>query len=244
MTRFADYVDSAGVRAAAEEKYQQLAPRAKKSVRHAAEVVAPYAGTAKETAVQYAGEARQRLAPKVSSAVDQARDALPPRVEHAVDTAAKRTRSTVRQAADYTVPRVEHAVGTALAATEPVREEAVARTAAAVAALRGQVSVAEIEKAVRKRRRRARRGRAAKRLVVIGLVAGGGIAAWKWWNRQTNPEWLVEAPEATEVSDRYSGGASSRTTFDSVDGTGPVVPDPEVQAKQAEADDRKKKPPA
>ena len=46
---------------------------AKDSVLHAAEVVAPYADTAKDRAAYYATEARVRLAPKVSQAAEQAR---------------------------------------------------------------------------------------------------------------------------------------------------------------------------
>lgn len=243
MTRIADYVDSTGVRAAAEQQYHRLAPvakdgarQARTSARHAAAAVAPYAWTARDTAAHYADEARHRLAPRVAGAVDHAREALPPKVEHAVDTAAKRTRTTVRQATDYTVPRVENAVVTARIAAEPVAEEAVARGAAAVAALRGHVTVADIEKLARKRMRRARAGRVAKRLTVLGIVAGGGYAAWMWWTRQTNPDWLVEAPEPTEVSGRENGVAQSHGSHQSVDGSRSVFTDPEVQAKQAEAE--------
>ena len=46
---------------------------AKDSVLHAAEVVAPYADTAKDRAAYYAQEARVRLAPVVSQAAEQAR---------------------------------------------------------------------------------------------------------------------------------------------------------------------------
>ncbi|GHF43424.1 hypothetical protein GCM10010218_25920 [Streptomyces mashuensis] len=188
---------------------------AKDSVRHAAEVVAPYAGTAKDTAVHYAHEARARLAPKVSEAAHQARsqyDAhVQPRLEHA------------REAIP---PKAGQAVARARAAAEPVREEAVARTAAAVAALRGQVSAAEIEKLAKKKR--CRRGRAAKRVLLLGLLAGGAYAAWKWWDKQANPDWLVEPPEATEPAGR------GRLT--SVDGSGADALDPEVQAKQDRAD--------
>ena len=53
------------------------------------------------------------------------------------------------------------------------------------------------------------------------------FAAWKWWDKQANPDWLVEPPAPTEVSE-----GSSLT---SVDGTGL---DPEVEAKEAEAADR------
>ncbi len=231
------------------ENVRHKAVVTKENVRHAAEVVAPYAGTAKDAAVHYADEARKRLAPKVSSAAEharhaareqygahlapriaQARCAVPPKLADSVDAVAKRTRETARHAAEYTAPRVGQAVEVARSATEPVREEAAARSSAALAALRGQVTPAEIDKLVRKRRRRARRGRLAKGLVFLGVLTGGAVAAWRWWNRQTNPEWLVEAPSATEVADRPG---SSRPPLSAVDGP---PDDPDVQAKQAEAD--------
>ncbi|GAX54112.1 DUF5324 family protein [Streptomyces olivochromogenes] len=206
---------------------------AKDSVLHAAEVVAPYADTAKDRASYYANEALVRLAPKVSLAAEQARVQygahLAPRLEQArthvppkVDQAAVRTRQAAVQAAEYTRPRIEQAV----AAAQPVREEAASRGVAAIAALRGQVSPQEIQKLVRKHERRAKAGRVAKGLLVLGILAGGAFAAWKWWDKQANPDWLVEPPAATEVPE--AGRLSS------VDGTGLSDLDPEVQAKQAE----------
>ena len=210
---------------------------AKDSVLHAAEVVAPYADTAKDRASQYAHEARVRLAPRVSLAaeqarvqygahvaprLEQARTHVPPKVDQAAHEAAERTRKAARQAADYSRPRIEQAV----AAAGPVKDEAASRGVAALAALRGQVSPKEIEKLARKHARRARAGRIAKALAVAGLLAGGAFAAWKWWDKQANPDWLVEPPAATEVPE------SGRLT--SVDGSGQSVLDPEVQAKQAE----------
>ncbi|WP_053848767.1 DUF5324 family protein [Streptomyces sp. NRRL B-24085] len=212
---------------------------AKDSVLHAAEVVAPYADTAKDKASHYATEARVRLAPKVSQAaeqarvqygahvaprLEQARTHVPPKVDQAAHEAAVRTRKAARQAADYSRPRIEQAV----AAAGPVREEAAARSVAALAALRGQISPKEVQKLVRKHERRARAGRLARALAVAGLVAGGAYAAWKWWDKQANPDWLVEPPAATEVPE------TGRLT--SVDGTGQSVLDPEVQAKEAEED--------
>ncbi|MEU6356335.1 DUF5324 family protein [Streptomyces sp. NPDC047072] len=210
---------------------------AKDSVLHAAEVVAPYADTAKDRAAHYAQEARVRLAPKVSQAagqarvqygahvaprLEQARTHVPPKVDQAAHEAAVRTRKVARQAADYSRPKIEQAV----AAAGPVRDEAAARSTAALAALRGQVSSKEIQKLVRKHERRARVGRLAKALAAVGLVAGGAYAAWKWWDKQANPDWLVEPPEATEVPET--------TRLTSVDGSGSAVLDPEVQAKEAE----------
>jgi hypothetical protein len=209
---------------------------AKDSVLHAAEVVAPYADTAKDRAAHYAHEARVRLAPKVSLAADQARQQygayvaprleqarshVPPKVDLAAHEAALRTRIAARQAADYSRPRLEQAV----AAAGPVRDEAALRGAAALAALRGQVSAQEIQKLARKNERRAKAGRVVKVLAVLGVVAGGAFAAWKWWDKQANPDWLVEPPEATE--------APEPGPLTSVDGSGATL-DPEVEAKQAE----------
>jgi hypothetical protein len=216
---------------------------AKDSVLHAAEVVAPYADTAKDRAAHYAYEARVRLAPKVSQAADQARVQydvhvaprleqarmhVPPKVDQAAHEAAVRTRQAARQAADYSRPRLEQAV----AAAGPVRDEAAARGTAALAALRGQVSPKEIQKLARKHERRARAGRAAKVLLVVGALAGAAFAAWKWWDKQANPDWLVEPPAATEVPE------SNRLT--SVDGSGQSLLDPEVQAKEAEEEAAKR----
>ncbi|MGW7368695.1 DUF5324 family protein [Streptomyces sp. NPDC054841] len=210
---------------------------AKDSVLHAAEVVAPYAGTAKDQAALYAHEARVRIAPKVTRAAHQARHQartqykvyvaphVPPKVDDAAHRAAVMTRNAARQAADYTTPRIEQAVAVA----QPVGQEAVARSAAALAALRGQVSAKDIKKLAKKKERRARCGRAAKGVAILGVVAVGLFAAWKWWDKQANPDWLVEPPAPTEVSDR------SLSSVDGSDGNGESVLDPEVQAKQAEA---------
>jgi hypothetical protein len=206
---------------------------AKESVLHAAEVVAPYANTAKDQAAHYAHEARVQLAPKVSKAATQARvqfdtrvaPHVPPKVDLAAHRAATQARKAVRQATNYTVPRVEHVVAVA----QPMREEAAARSVATLAALRGQVTAKEVQKLMRKHERRARNGRLAKRLAFIGALTGGAVAAWKWWDKQANPDWLVEPPAATEVSDR--------APLTSVDGS-PQALDPDVEAKQAEAEDR------
>ncbi len=222
--------------------------------------------TATQYANHYADEARRVLVPKVSAAADQARDtamaqydaylapriahamlamqdAVPPKVAASTAKAARRTRTTARraarQAADYTAPKVGQAMEAARAAAEPVRDEATARAGAALAALRGQVSAADVEKLVRRNQRRSRTGRFTKRVVVLGLVAGAGVAAWRWWSRQTNPDWLVEAPSATEpVEDERSSPGSSvasptRTTLEEVDGSDDSL-DPEVRAKRDE----------
>ncbi|MEU3793400.1 DUF5324 family protein [Streptomyces fructofermentans] len=225
------------------ESVRAAAESARDSVRHAAEVVAPYADTTMDRATHYAQEARVKIAPKVSAAalqaaeqartqydahlaprLEQALTHVPPKVDSAAHEAALRTRKAARQAADYSRPRIEQA----RAAAGPVRDEAASRSVAAIAALRGQVTAKEVEKLARKHRRRARAGRLAKGLAVVGIVAGGAYAVWKWWDKQANPDWLVEPPAATEVPE------NGRLT--SVDGSGQDALDPEVQAKQAEAE--------
>ncbi|WP_299529718.1 DUF5324 family protein [uncultured Streptomyces sp.] len=213
---------------------------ARESAQHAAEVVAPYADTAKV----YANEARARLAPKVSLAAHQARvqyDAhlaprvgqalahVPPKVDGAARTAVASTRKAARTAADYTAPRFEQAI----AAAQPVADQASARSAAALAALRTQVTAKEIQKLARKHERRAKAGRVTRGMLWAGLLAGGAYAAWRWWDQQANPDWLVEPPAPTEVADEPG-------PLSSVDGSLPADLDPEVQAKQtdAERDDR------
>lgn len=179
---------------------------AKESVQHAAEVVAPYAETAKDQAARYAHEARTRLAPKASKAAQQARvqyDAylaphielarshVPPKVDEAAQRAALRTRQATKYAAEYTVPRV----GSAVAAAQPVAEEATSRSIAALAALRGQVTPKEIQQLARRNRRRAKAGRALKGFAVASLLAvapmppgGGGTS------RPTRTGWSNPRP--------------------------------------------------
>jgi hypothetical protein len=208
---------------------------ARDSVLHAAEVVAPYADSARDRATHYAREARERLAPRVSVAAGQARaqyDAhLAPRIEHArghvppmVDEAAGRARDAARQAAAVSRPRIEQAI----AAAGPVRKQATDRSTATLAALRGQISAKEVRCIVRRRRRRAQASRAAMGALLVGLLTGGAFAVWKWWDKQANPDWLVEPPAPTEMPD-----GSRISSVDGSDGARSL--DPDVRARQDEA---------
>ncbi|WP_410540316.1 DUF5324 family protein [Streptomyces sp. KL2] len=170
---------------------------ARETVRHAAEAVAPKVALA---AGQARSTVRGQYAARVAPRLEQARETLPPAVDLAAARAAHRTREAARTASEYAAPRVE----AARAAAGPVREAAVARSTAAVAALRGELTAEDIRKLARRKARRARRGRAFKRLMVVGVVAGGVAAVWKWWEKQSNPDWLVEPPAATEVGDEAS----------------------------------------
>ncbi|MFF5449005.1 DUF5324 family protein [Streptomyces sp. NPDC012888] len=217
------------------DSVRATAESARDTVRHASEVVAPYAGTAKDAVVHYAHEANERLAPRMSHAAQeaarqarstydchvhprlrQARTHVPPNVDRAATRAVQGTRRAARQAADYTSPKIEHA----LAVAQPVAGEAAARSTAALAALRGQVSAKEVQRLVRRHERRARAGRLFKGVAVVGVVAGAAFVLWKWWDRQSNPDWLVEPPAATEVPARE---------------TEPANLDDELRAKETEA---------
>ncbi len=77
---------------------------AKESVRHAAEVVKPHAGQAKDTAARYAHEAGARLGPKVSKAAEQARHSAREGYEHYVGP-------RVAQALDALPPEVDRTAG-------------------------------------------------------------------------------------------------------------------------------------
>ncbi|MCX4800384.1 DUF5324 family protein [Streptomyces sp. NPDC058682] len=195
------------------ESMRLAAESARESVRHATEVVAPYAESAREAAAHYAQEANERLAPKMSyaatSAAQHARTTydchLQPRLKAArahvpppVDRAATQARRAARQAAEYTQPKIESAI----AAATPVAEEAASRSTAALAALRGQVTAKEVQKLVRRHERRARNGKILRGVALVGVLACAAYAVWRWWDQQSNPDWLVEPPAATELSTR------------------------------------------
>lgn len=199
----------------------------KDSVRHAAEVAAPYATTMKCNAVLYGRQAgvlgrragtmaRQtydtKLAERVHQAREQAWAAMPPKAAVAMENAARAAMEGARAATEYTAPRVGNAVTVTRSVAGPAVDGVVLRGNAALHALRGQVSAAEIDRMVRRRIRRERAGRALRDVVVVSAACGAVVAAWKWWNRQNNPEWLIEPSEATEVSDRAAMNGSGTLT--------------------------------
>lgn len=180
---------------------------------------------AQQTAREVRQNARQQFQSQVAPRLTHARESLPPALDDAASKAAERTREAAdrtrvaaRHATDYAAPRLE----AARAAAGPVKEEAVERSTAALAALRGEVTAAEVDKLAKRRVCRARAGKAFKRLAVLGLVAGVAYGAWRWWDKQANPDWLVEPPAATELGEELSEGST--------------VLDPEVRAKQDEAE--------
>lgn len=217
---------------------------AKDSVRHAAEVVAPYAASAKEQCLHMAHEARERLGPRVSDLAENAQYAygahVAPQMRKAraalpdeVDKAAADTARKARDAAAYATPRIGAATAATVAAAKttravagPASREAAARGSAALSALKGEVRPEDVDRITARRRRRARIGRTARGALLAGVLGAAAFAAWRWWDRQVNPDWMVEPPEATEVAGEDSASM----------GHGESQLDPDVAAKQAESD--------
>ncbi|MEU6984103.1 DUF5324 family protein [Streptomyces sp. NPDC046324] len=67
------------------------------------------------------------------------------------------------------------------------------------ALLRRPVIAAEVERLVRPEPGPNRIRKLAKGLAFCLMIGGASYAAWRWWDRQNNPDWLVEPPR-TEVS--------------------------------------------
>ncbi|RKN07266.1 DUF5324 family protein [Streptomyces radicis] len=153
----------------------------KSGVRHAADMVTPYAMSAKDNAVQYAQQAGAYFGPRARRAAVKARTGY----------------------ATQVAPRM----GRAVAAAGPAKEQAAARSQAAMAALRGDISAREIRGALRRKARRQRAGRMVRRLGMLGLAAGGAYAAWKWWSGQNDQDWTMEPSPATEVNPEAEEGS-------------------------------------
>ncbi|MEV6104485.1 DUF5324 family protein [Streptomyces sp. NPDC051940] len=229
---------------------------ARDSVKHAAEVVAPYASSARDQClyiagqcVHYASETKDRLGPKAAILAHDAQAAyylhLHPHVKKArarmpegLDRAATMAALRTRHAAAYAGPKVAHAASATKDAAIPVAKETAARSTAALHALRGHVTPKDIEKLARKKHRRQMAGHTAKNAAVVGAVGATAFAAWRWWDRQVNPDWLVEPPAATEVREesvRIEDDTEYMNREARVDRAESAL-DPEVQTKQAQDD--------
>ena len=230
-----------------DEAWQRLAPRIEAAVEQARA-----AASAAQQAAQSTVDGK--VTPRVAPLLEQARDHVPPAVEDAVGKAARRTRRAARsarksaaaaavQAREAAVPVVSHAWDEAALAATQAAQVAHDRGAAALPALRGQVSRAEVE-ALAARNSHSRRSRRLRRFLVLaglGAVAGGGLAAWKWWQKQSNPDWLVEPPASSlplrstpatggtgsTVSTPVGGVATDAATDDAAM---PLAPDVEAKA--------------
>ncbi|MFD8702258.1 DUF5324 family protein [Kitasatospora sp. NPDC059648] len=198
----------------------------------------------RDTAAQFADGAKHRLGPALDALGPKATQAahnlrvqydrhlapqfghafasLPPEAQqnalkalHRAQEAALAARLSASRAADQARTTVGPRVAQAVEAVTPVAHEAQARGAAALTALHGHVSAAEIsELAARNVKREQRCGNRAKGLALAGVLAiGGGIVAWQWWRRHGNPEWLVE-PAGAHTAAPVHGGIPEEPTED------------------------------
>ncbi|WUG40802.1 DUF5324 family protein [Kitasatospora sp. NBC_00458] len=195
------------------------------------------AGNLADSAKQRLGPTLDALGPKASQAAHSARvqydrhiapqighafASLPPEAQqnalkafHRAQEAALATRLAAVKAADQartTVgTKVVNAVEEARATVTPVAQEAQTRGAAALTALHGNVTSAEISDLAARNVRKAHRNDWATGLAVAGALAiGSGIVAWQWWRHHSNPEWLVEPP-ATPASDAAARSSAQPT---------------------------------
>ncbi|MEV8095759.1 DUF5324 family protein [Kitasatospora sp. NPDC085879] len=237
------------------------------------EAAAVYAATAKDAAIHYADEARQRfgpaveaLGPKAAAAGAQARTSasqaaqaarvqyakhvapqleyaflsLPPGAQqstlkavHRAQEAALAAKINAGKAADQAKatlgPKVSDAYSGAKATVVPAAQEAQVRGAAALTALQGHVTAAEISDLAAKNIKKENRSGWATGLAVGGVVAiGAGVFAWQWWRKQNNPEWLVEPPAGANNDTGSPAAGTERPAAGSATAPAPAAADTPV----------------
>ncbi|MFF8769978.1 DUF5324 family protein [Kitasatospora sp. NPDC015120] len=195
------------------------------------------ADNARQQATQAAHTVRVQYDRHIAPQVGHAFASLPPEAQqnalkalHRSQEAALAARHSAVRAADQArstvTPKVVHAVEEARAAVVPVAHEAQTRGAAALTAMRGNVTSAEISDLAARNARRSCRSGWATGLAVAGVIAiAGGIATWQWWRHRSNPEWLVEPPSADRPaapSDAGTATGPDAPVNGSPDATGPA----------------------
>lgn len=206
--------------------------KARRAQKRASKTISPAATEAREATVRAADATRDWAAPKVETAVDwaapkveTAKEWAAPKVETAKEWAGPKVEPAVEKVKKDVVPVVTGAVVTALAATEPQRTEIANRSAAALAALRGEIEAPKPKHRVRT-------------FLIFATVAGGVYAAWKaFMGRNQNPvdAWTTPAP-ATPVGTVTPMAAEPVEAAGTAPfGTASVVTDDEAGASPDEA---------
>ncbi|MFD8597005.1 DUF5324 family protein [Kitasatospora sp. NPDC059646] len=187
----------------AEEARQVLGPRL--------EALGPKAAAAGAQARSGAGQAahaaRVQYAKHLAPHLEHAFSSLPPDTQkgalkafHRAQEAALAAKLSAGQAACQAratvAPKVAETFQAAKESVTPLAHEAQTRGAAAITALQGNVTAAEISGLAAKNAKKKRCNSRATGLAVAGAIAiGAGVAAWQWYRKQNNPEWLTEPPE-------------------------------------------------
>ncbi|CAL9470976.1 hypothetical protein SUDANB171_02823 [Streptomyces sp. enrichment culture] len=167
----------------------------KQGVRSVREQAACYARGAGAYLAPHAQRAACAARDGMRQGFSQARQNLPEGMDAAAVRAAERARVAAIRTREVAGPRIE----AAMAAAGPASHEAAERSTAALAALRGQVTPQEIQQVLHRRRCVARRRRNLRRLGVAGVVVGVTVMAWRLWQNQSSPDWLMEPTPATEA---------------------------------------------
>ncbi|MFF7587509.1 DUF5324 family protein [Kitasatospora purpeofusca] len=197
----------------------------------ARETAGNFADNARQQASQAAHTARVQYDRHIAPQVGHAFASLPPEAQqnalkalHRAQEKALAARLSASRAADQArstvAPKVVQAVEEARAAVVPVAQEAQMRGAAALTAMRGNVTSAEIGDLAARNARRSCRSGWATGLAVAGVVAiGSGLVAWQWWRHRSNPEWLVEPPSGASAGPvgAHASGTGASTVNGSAD---------------------------
>ncbi|MEV0190319.1 DUF5324 family protein [Kitasatospora purpeofusca] len=197
----------------------------------ARETAGNFADNARQQASQAAHTARVQYDRHIAPQVGHAFASLPPEAQqnalkalHRAQEKALAARLSASRAADQArstvAPKVVQAVEEARAAVVPVAQEAQMRGAAALTAMRGNVTSAEIGDLAARNARKSCRSGWATGLAVAGVVAiGSGLVAWQWWRHRSNPEWLVEPPSGASAGPvgAHASGTGGSTANGSAD---------------------------
>ncbi len=194
----------------AKEAALHYAEGAKQALGPKLEALGPKAATAGAQARAGAGQAAQaarvQYAKHVAPHLEHAFSSLPPETQKAALRAAHRAQEAALaaklsagqaagQAKATVLPKVAETFQAAKDSVTPLAQEAQTRGAAAVTALQGNVSAAEIGALAAKNAKKQHRNGWATGLAVAGTLAvGTGVLAWQWYRKQNNPEWLTEPP--------------------------------------------------
>jgi hypothetical protein len=193
--------------------------------KNATKTVAPVAADARDATVRAADATRDWAAPKVETAVDwaapkvsSAKDWAAPHVDTAKEWASPKVEPAVDKVKADVLPAVVGAIATALAATEPQRTEIADRSAAALAALRGEVAAP------------SRKSHRVRKFFLLAGVLGAAWAGWKaWLARKQDPVDAWTTPSSispsTPVGNVTAVGTASPETTPTTDDPGGAGPD-------------------